>query len=201
MDRSVPVDATPGCRLLVLALCALLIAGVCQARTPRAQTAQAAQAAQHTTGTQAAHGWNAPDPALWMAASDRTLDRMRGGFDLGSGLVVSFGIQREVSVNGQLILSSSFQLRDLTGLTSPQAAALGRQIAAQSQVVNNGAGNTLDPGAAAIPAATYIQNTLNNQTIRNQIIIDATSNAMGIAKGLNLQATINEAIAQAIGTR
>ena len=42
---------------------------------------------------------------------------------------------------------------------------------------------------------------MNNQTIRSQTIFDASSNGMGLVKGMNLQATINEAIANAVGTR
>lgn len=177
-----------GCRP-VFGLTALLLVSVCQAQT---------------VTTQATHAPPPPNESIWLAASDRTLDQMRGGFDMGAGLVVSFGILRSVSINGQLITSTSFRIGDLTALTSltsQQAAALGQHIAMQTQVVQNGTGNTIAPGAVTVPFATYIQNTLNNQTIRSQTVIEATSNAMGFVKGLNLLATINEAIAQAIGTR
>lgn len=176
--------------------------------------------------------------AVWLAASERTLDAMRGGFDLGTGLVVSFGISRAVYINGQLITSTSFQIGDLTKLTAPQAAALGQQIATQMQVVQNGPGNTLESGAAgtgsartvgtvgtvgsvgtagiagiagtvgsaattvqAVPLATLIQNTLNNQTIRNQTVIDVSSNGLSMLKNMNLQATISQAVANAVGNR
>ncbi len=174
-----------GC-MPIFGLTALLLVSVCQAQTVTTQTT---------------HARPSPTESIWLAASDQTLDRMRGGFDMGSGLIVSFGIHRTVLINGQLITSTSFQMGDLTALSSQQAAALGQHIATQTQVVQNGKGNTLAPGAVTVPFATYIQNTLNNQTIRSQTVIEATSNAMGIVKGLNLQATINEAIAQAIGTR
>lgn len=150
--------------------------------------------------TRAPQDHNSPVEFTWMAASDMTLDRLRGGFDLGSGLLVSFGISRSVSINGQMITATSFQLGDPTALTSQQAAALGQQLAAQTQVVRNGKGNSADLGAS-VPFATFIQNTVNNQTIRSHTVIEATSNAMGMVKGMNLQATISEAIAQAIGTR
>lgn len=167
--------------------------------------------------------------AVWLAASERTLDKMRGGFDLGTGLVVSFGISRAVYINGQLITSTSFQIGDLTKLTAPQAAALGQQIATQMQVVQNGPGNTLESGAAGtavtgkavttgttgttgiagiagttvqtVPLATLIQNTLNNQTIRNQTVIDVSSNGLSILKTMNLQSTITQAVANAVGNR
>ena len=59
----------------------------------------------------------------------------------------------------------------------------------------------MELSVGSAPLSTFIQNTLNNQSIRNQTIIDMTSNGMGIVKGLNLQATIDAAIADAIGTR
>lgn len=141
--------------------------------------------------------------SIWLAASDQTLGTMRGGFDLRTGLMVSFGISRAVYVNGQLITSSTFQVGDLASLAPTQAAALGQQMPTQTQaqVIKNGSGNTVELSTGAVPLATFIQNTVDNQTIRNQTIIDATSTGMGMVKGLNLQATINEAIANAIGAR
>ena len=137
---------------------------------------------------------------------------------------MSFGISRAVYINGQLITSTSFQIGDLTRLTAPQATALGQQIATQMQVVQNGPGNTLESGAAgtagtvvsaatmgtvgsaattvqAVPLATLIQNTLNNQTIRNQTVIDVSSNGLSMLKNMNLQATISQAVANAVGNR
>lgn len=142
-----------------------------------------------------------PEESIWLAASDRTLDQFRGGFDLGAGLVVSFGISRAVYVNGQLMTSTSFQVGDISKLSSTQASALNQQIASQTQVVQNGPGNTVDPGALTIPFATYIQNTLNNQTIRSQTVIQASTNGLGIMKSLNLQTTLNDSITNALRNR
>jgi hypothetical protein len=184
-------------RLCAGGLCVLLLATVCQAQTRPARATKPAPAqATLEVGQQ-------PGESVWITASDRTLDKMRGGFDLGAGLMVSFGISRAVYINGQLITSTTFQVGDLASLTPPQAAALSQQIStqAQAQVVKNGPGNTVELNVGTVPLATYIQNTVNNQTIRSQTIIDATSNGMGMIKGMNLQATINEAVANAIGTR
>jgi hypothetical protein len=138
---------------------------------------------------------------VWLAASDQTLDRLRGGFDLGAGLVVSFGISRALFINGQLVTSTSFQAGDLARLTPAQAQALGQQVSLQAQVVKNGPGNSVNAGAAAVPLATYIQNTLNNQTIRNQTVIEATSSGLSMVKNLNLQTTLNNALSGAVGNR
>jgi hypothetical protein len=138
---------------------------------------------------------------VWLAASDRTLSQLRGGFDLGAGLVVSFGISRAVYINGQLITSTSLQVGDLSRLTPTQAATLGQQMPTQTQVVQNGPDNSLAAGALTIPLATYIQNTLNNQTIHSQTVIQATSNGLSMVKNMNLQSTIGQAIANAVGNR
>ena len=172
-------------RLSMVGLYTLLLVSVCQAQTPRTLAPQQS------------------DASIWLVVSDQTLDTLRGGFDLGIGLMVSFGISRAVYVNGQLITSTTFRVGDLTSLTPQQAVALSQQISAQTQaqVIKNGPGNTMELSVGSAPLSTFIQNTLNNQSIRNQTIIDMTSNGMGIAKGLNLQATIDAAVADAIGTR
>jgi hypothetical protein len=133
--------------------------------------------------------------------SDRTLDGLRGGFDLGSGLMVSFGITRNVYINGELVNQTSLNLGQLAGLSSAQAAELGRQFGALNLVVQNGPGNSIAPEAMGAAFATLIQNSLNNQQIIQQTVINASSNALGLIKNLNTQATVNEALARAIGGR
>lgn len=71
----------------------------------------------------------------------------------------------------------------------------------QALVVQNGPGNTVAASAAAIPLATYVQNTLNNQLIRNETIIQATSSGLSLVKSLNLQTTLNDSINNAIRNR
>ena len=178
-------------RWLSAVLCGLLLAGASQAHSRR-PTRPAVQPPQQQHQLAPGQGM------VWLAESDRTLDKLRGGFDLGGGLVVSFGVSRAVFINGQLISSTSFDLGDITRLTGPQASALGQQIVRQAQVVQNGPGNTVESAAATVPLATYIQNTLNDQTLRNQTVIQATSNGLGVLRNMNLQATINEAIASAM---
>jgi hypothetical protein len=163
-----------------IGLCALLVTGASHAQTQSGSTAKA---------------------SVWLTVSDRTLDKLRGGFDLGSGLVVSFGVTRMVYINDQLVTTTSFQLGDLSKLNGIQTSALGQQIGSQAQVVQNGLGNTVESGAAGVPMATYIQNTLSGQTIRNQTVIQANTNGLSMLRGLNLNTMISEAIANAIGNR
>lgn len=147
---------------------------------------------------------------VWWTVGDAPLAELRGGFDLGTGLIVSFGITRAVYINNQLVTQTSLQLPDLSRLQSldtVQAAALAQQIraqvaaqlAGQAQVIQNGPGNSVAPEAVIVPLGTYIQNTLNNQSIRTETLIQATSNGLGMLKNMNLQSTINDAVNQAIG--
>ena len=139
--------------------------------------------------------------ALWETVSDHTLDSLRGGFDLGSGLMVSFGITRSVYINGELSAQTSLNFGQLAGLNAAQAALLGRQLGALNLVVQNGPGNSIAPDATGAAFATIIQNSLNNQHIVQQTVINASSNALGLIKNMNTQATVNDALTRAIGSR
>jgi hypothetical protein len=148
----------------------------------------------------------APEPPVaevWLAAGDSALDQMRGGFDLGAGLMVSFGISRAVYINDQLVTSTSFHLGELRNMTSAQALIWGQQLtASRALIVQNGAANTIAPNALGQTAwSTTIQNSLNNQRLRNETVIQASTNAMGLLKSLNLQASIHEAITNALARR
>ncbi|MDB5964348.1 MAG: hypothetical protein JWQ72_848 [Polaromonas sp.] len=162
----------------LLGLCALMFAGAARA------------------GEEPASG-----AGVWLAESDHALDQLRGGFDLGSGLLVSFGITRAVFANGQLMSTTTLQLGDISKLTASQLAALGNPLNTQALVLQNGPGNTITSGALGIPLATYIQNTLSNQTLGAQTVINASTNGLSLVKNLNLQGSLNDALSRAIGSR
>lgn len=136
----------------------------------------------------------------WLAAvDDSSLDQMRGGFDTGSGLLVSFGIQRAVYINGNLVTTTSFNIPDVAKVSGAQAAML---AAGTASLVQNGSGNSIEAGALSqAVGATVIQNTLNNQKIQNMTIINTTTNSLGMLKGLNTQATLRDALSSAVGAK
>lgn len=168
----------------------------------------------------------------WMTVGDDTLATMRGGFDLGGGVMVSFGISRVVTVNGVVLSSTSFQLPDLGRVTAAQIAAFERYLGSTS-VVQVGNGNTApaaDGGATVVggsgnagasgsanapesPAsagsavatfsspATSVQNTLNDQSIQTRTVIDATTNALSLARGANTAAALRDALTRAVPGR
>jgi hypothetical protein len=129
----------------------------------------------------------------WMAVSNHTLDSQRGGFDLGAGLLVSFGITRAVYVNGDLVTQTSLNFGRVADLTPAQASQLAKQVAALN-LVQVGPGNSVAPDVLANRTGTIIQNTLNNQRIVNQTVINARSNAAGMIKNLNVQNTLSDAL-------
>jgi hypothetical protein len=49
--------------------------------------------------------------------------------------------------------------------------------------------------------ATVIQNSLNDQLLRTQTIINVSSNGLGILRGLNLQRTLDVALTNALAGR
>lgn len=151
------------------------------------------------TGTACAQGPAVTPTATWRAVSDGRLDTVRGGFDGGSGLVVSFGIERAVYLNGNLASSISVNIPDVGRMTAEQARAL----AAATSVVNmvqNGPGNTFDPTTLNhAAAATVIQNSLDNQDIRSLTTINAAVNSLGTFNDRNLQGSLQAALINSLG--
>lgn len=139
--------------------------------------------------------WTAPAPAQ-QAVSDARLDAARGGFDLGNGLLASFGISRVIYVNGNLVAQTSVRIPDAGHITSAQAGALATASAAR--LIQNGPGNQIDPAALSRVGGTVIQNSLDNQRIKSVTTIDTTVNSLDTFRGLNLQDSLQSAL---IGSR
>lgn len=165
-----------------------------------------------------AHAAPPAQDKFWMAVGDQTLDSLRGGFSMGDGLMVSFGISRAVYINGALITETTLNVGRMGDITPAQATQLSQKLGTLS-LVQNGPGNTFASGPSATttstPGATgptvtaiadsatgtLIQNSLNNQQIRFQTIINANSNGLGMVRAMNLNSTLTEAIRQSVGQR
>jgi hypothetical protein len=131
------------------------------------------------------------------AVPDEVLAETRGGFD--SSLVVSLGLERLVTINGNLVSSTQFNVADLAHITSPEAAMV-RDALAPSQLVQNGMGNTVsDPMLLSqTVSALLIQNTANDQLIRSQTTINATVNTLSALNGMNFEGSLRQALAGAV---
>jgi hypothetical protein len=134
----------------------------------------------------------------WMAVSDEALDAQRGGFDIGTGLLVNFGISRAIFINGVLMTETTLNFGQLDKLTGTQAAELGRQLSSLN-LVQNGPGNTVEGPLGGV--GTVVQNTLNNQRLATHTVINVQTNGMSMLKDLNTANTLTEGIARAIGGR
>lgn len=143
-----------------------------------------------------AAGSAAADESSWMTVGDDTLADMRGGFDLGGGVTVSFGITRTVAVNGVLVATTSFQVPDIGRITSAQAAVFAKSVGGTG-LIQVGTGNTLVTGVLPA-AATVVQNTLNGQTISTRTLIDTTTNGMSLIKAINTGTALQDALHQAV---
>lgn len=130
----------------------------------------------------------------WIAVPPEQLDGLRGGFVMPSGLLMSFGIERAVYVDGQLVATARFSVPDIARMTSDQATALaGMQ---DTMLVQVGEGNTFVPNGMG---GIVIQNTLNNLDIRALTTISVASSTLGMFQDLNSNAALQGALLSAPG--
>lgn len=132
-----------------------------------------------------------PLPGVTVAMSEQGLDLVRGGFTAPNGLQVSFGIERAVYINGSLVTTTTLNLAP----GQAEGAQIQMPSAGQFALIQNGAGNTVMPGAISAQALpTVIQNTLDGQKIQNLTVINATVNSLQVLKGLQLQSAVTSAV-------
>ncbi len=146
---------------------------------------------------------DAADPA-WASAdvvtvSESRLDDMRGGFDLPSGLVVSFGVSRAAFVNGNLVAQTSFNIPDIANMTAQQAQMLAS--ANTGALLQVGSHNSVQQGALPALTGSVIQNSLSDQQIQALTTINAGVNSLGAFKAMNFLSTMNSALAGAVRPR
>lgn len=152
--------------------------------------------AQGVPGASAGPPVSAPVQS-WQAVADDRLDSIRGGFDDGSGLLASFGLDRSVYINGNLVSSRSVQIPDIAHITAQQAEALA--AATRANVIQLGHGNSVDPAVLNTTGATVIQNSLDNQNIQSLTRLDITLSGLGLFKNLDLQGSLQAALSGASG--
>ena len=124
----------------------------------------------------------APTDQVWMAASDGQLSELRGGFQLGEGLMVSFGISRVAYINDRLVASTSLTLAHLNRLTAQQAGRLSQQMPVQPErsVAAQPLSWTVSAGAAP-PSTSAVQEA------QSAPLISAAQGAVQPQAGLQAQ--------------
>ncbi|HJV01711.1 MAG TPA: hypothetical protein VJ752_14300 [Burkholderiaceae bacterium] len=134
----------------------------------------------------------------WVAVDDSRLDAVRGGFDAGNGLTLSLGVERLVSINGNVVASSNFVISDLGKVAAGQTTLAGDAVAALT-LVQNGAGNVFDAALAGQAAgALVIQNSASDQLIRSQTTISTVVNSLSLLKSLNFEGGLRDALSNAV---
>jgi hypothetical protein len=134
------------------------------------------------------------------AVDAAALDAVRGGFSYGDNLLVTLGIDRLVQVNGNIVEQSSVQFGDVGKLASGQAQLAGDALG--TRLIQNG-----QPGRIALDmplgalGGTLIQNSLNDQMINNQTTIRASVNNAGVLQIMNFNASLNQALNNAISPK
>lgn len=137
---------------------------------------------------------------LATAVDSATLDRARGGFITPNGLVVTLGLERLVTINGNLVERTEMQLGDIGKLASGQGSISSEAIG-QLHLIQNGAVRAIAPEGAHLLGGTLIQNTLNDQLIKHQTSINATVNTAGMLRTLNFGTSLNNALSTSVAPR
>ncbi|EKU84168.1 hypothetical protein [Massilia timonae] len=127
------------------------------------------------------------------------LDTMRGGFEIAGGLSLSLGIERVVSVNGEVLARTNIAIPDLAAMTGDQAR-LAQNALGAAQLIQIGGNNYAAADLNLPNGATLLQNTLNGQDIRTATTITSTVNSMSLLKDMNFQSTIRDAVVRSPGT-
>lgn len=144
-----------------------------------------------------AHAQNArTDARLGPPVVFDRLEALRGGFELPSGLQASFGFERVVYLNGELVATARVNIPDIGAITPEQAQTLAN--AKQTTLLQVGQGNTFD--SASMGGGMVIQNTLDNQDIQVLTTLDIGTNMLGHFKELNADAALRDALIAAPGT-
>lgn len=121
--------------------------------------------------------------------SDAQLARLRGGFSVGGGpnqVQLSLGIERLTFVNGELAT----------------VTRLGASTADGIRLIQNGGGNLFDTSVlrTLLPGTvgTVIQNSLDDQTIRNLNVFNVTVTSRQLAHSLEIQNSVRDALARVV---
>ena len=139
--------------------------------------------------------------AGWVPVEEAELDGMRGGFDTLAGLRVSLGIERLVSINGNIVAHTTINIADLNHLTDQQARQT-RDALSSVKLIQSGSDNIYQAGE--LPRAIggiVIQNTLNDQQIRSQTVINSTVNSASLLTTINFQGSLSDALTSAVSAR
>ena len=137
-------------------------------------------------------------PVLGTPVAAAALDAARGGFEVAGGLSLSLGIERVVSVNGEIMARTNIAIPDLAAMTAEQAR-LTQDALGAARMIQIGGNNYAAADLNLPNGATLVQNTLSGQDIRTATTISSTVNSMSLIKDINFQSTIRDAVIRSPG--
>lgn len=124
---------------------------------------------------------------------DSTLGNMRGGISIGGEMDITVGLTRSASINGAETYSNSLNFENLNASLSPSDLS-----SINSVLIQNGAGNEASPAiveALSGNYATVIQNSLDNQDIATQTVLDISiGNVSSAMRGLSAQQAVSDSL-------
>jgi len=132
-----------------------------------------------------------------------SLDEVRGGFDIPeANLQYSFGIERAVYINGELVAHTVLNLKDLQWTAGGSSATVQQMPASGAvnavSVIQNGPGNTFTTQISPNVAGSVIQNTLNDQKIQNVTTINAAVNSTQFSRSMSVQSAVQSGIVNSL---
>lgn len=151
------------------------------------------------TGSLVTESRAAPGQAVWQPVDDAQLASMRGGFVTPSGLILSLGIERSVSINGALVAQTSFTINDVRTISSGEAGAL--REAMQPVVTQRGTANLLPSSLGQAGPGNVVQNSLNDQVISTRTVISTAINSGTLLKEINFMSSVRDASTGALAPR
>lgn len=107
------------------------------------------------------------------------------------GLAVSFGIERAVYGNGNLVATTNLNISGL----GPGASAGAVELASRgSSQIRIGPGNVAMAPMSATTLGTIVQNTLDGQRIQNVTTVNATVNRVQQLRSQTLESSLRSAV-------
>jgi hypothetical protein len=132
------------------------------------------------------------------AVPEAALDGLRGGFEIPANLHASLQLERLVTANGEQIAHLSADIADIGHMTVTDAEALAH--AAGTLVIQGGPDNAFNLMELG-PAATVIQNTLNDQQLVSVTTLNVQVNSLGAFREMAFHDGLRDGLGSITGVR
>jgi hypothetical protein len=130
--------------------------------------------------------------------TEAELDQVRGGFDIPGQLHASLQLERVVAANGEVIAHLAADIPDIARITASQAESLA--LAAGTLVIQGGPNNAFSLMELG-PAATVIQNTLNDQHLVAVTTLNVEVNSLAAFREMAFQDGLRDGLGAITGVR